>query len=55
VTDTVLRELATKYPQVVNSLKNFYRQPAAQQRDGISPLFKDFDPAQRKALVRSSA
>jgi len=51
VTDTVLRELATKYPQVVNSLKNFYRQRLLNNVMAISPLFKDFDPAQRKALV----
>jgi len=51
VTDTVLRDLATKYPQVVNSLKNFYRQRLLNNVMAISPLFKDFDPAQRKALV----
>ena len=51
VTDTVLRELATKYPQVVNSLKNFYRQRLLNNVMAISPLFKDFDPSQRKALV----
>jgi CRP-like cAMP-binding protein len=51
VTDTVLRELATKYPQVVTSLKNFYRQRLLNNVMAISPLFKDFDPTQRKALV----
>jgi len=51
VTDTVLRELATKYPQIVNSLKNFYRQRLLNNVMAISPLFKDFDPSQRKALV----
>jgi len=51
VTDTVLRDLATKYPQVVNSLKNFYRQRLLNNVMAISPLFEDFDPAQRKALV----
>jgi CRP-like cAMP-binding protein len=51
VTDTVLRDLATKYPQVVNSLKNFYRQRLLNNVMAISPLFKDFDPTQRKALV----
>jgi CRP-like cAMP-binding protein len=51
VTDTVLRDLATKYPQVVNSLKNFYRQRLLNNVMAISPLFKDFDTAQRKSLV----
>jgi CRP-like cAMP-binding protein len=51
VTDTVLRELATKYPQVVSSLKNFYRQRLLNNVMAISPLFKDFDPSERKAIV----
>jgi CRP-like cAMP-binding protein len=51
VTDTVLRELATKYPQVVSSLKNFFRQRLLNNVMAISPLFKDFDPSQRRALV----
>ncbi len=51
VTDTVLRELAAKYPQVVSSLKNFYRQRLLNNVMAISPLFKDFDPAERKSIV----
>jgi CRP-like cAMP-binding protein/tetratricopeptide (TPR) repeat protein len=51
VTDSVLRELAGKYPQVVNSLKNFYRQRLLNNVMAISPLFKDFDPAERKQIV----
>jgi CRP-like cAMP-binding protein len=51
VTDTVLRELASKYPQVVSSLKNFYRQRLLNNVMAISPLFKDFDPSERKAIV----
>jgi CRP-like cAMP-binding protein len=51
VTDVVLRELAGKYPQVVNSLKNFYRQRLLNNVMAISPLFKDFDPAERKSIV----
>jgi CRP-like cAMP-binding protein len=51
VTDVVLRELAAKYPQVVNSLKNFYRQRLLNNVMAISPLFKDFDPAERKSIV----
>jgi len=51
VTDTVLRGLATKYPQVVSSLKNFYRQRLLNNVMAISPLFKDFDPSERKAIV----
>jgi CRP-like cAMP-binding protein len=51
VTDTVLRELATKYPLVISSLKNFYRQRLLNNVMAISPLFKDFDPSERKAIV----
>ncbi|HUJ24786.1 MAG TPA: cyclic nucleotide-binding domain-containing protein [Myxococcales bacterium] len=51
VTDTVLRELAGKYPQVVSSLKNFYRQRLLNNVMAISPLFKDFDPSERKAIA----
>jgi CRP-like cAMP-binding protein len=51
VTDNVLRELATKYPQVVTSLKNFYRQRLLNNVMAISPLFRDFDPSQRKSIV----
>ncbi len=51
VTDTVLRDLASKYPQVVSSLKNFYRQRLLNNVMAISPLFKDFDPAERKSIV----
>jgi len=51
VTDTLLRELATRYPQVISSLKNFYRQRLLNNVMAISPLFKDFDPSQRKGIV----
>ena len=51
VTDVVLRDLAEKYPQVVNSLKNFYRQRLLNNVMAISPLFKDFDPGERKSIV----
>ena len=51
VSDVVLRELAAKYPQVVNSLKNFYRQRLLNNVMAISPLFKDFDPSERKSIV----
>ena len=51
VTDTVLRDLATTYPQVVTSLRNFYRQRLLNNVMAISPLFKDFDPSERKAIV----
>src|SRR5207302_9231561 len=50
VTDVVLRDLAGKYPQVINSLKNFYRQRLLNNVMAISPLFKDFDPAERKSI-----
>lgn len=51
VTDVVLRDLAQKYPQVVSSLKNFYRQRLLNNVMAISPLFKDFDPSERKSIV----
>ena len=51
VTDVVLRELAQNHPQVVHSLKNFYRQRLLNNVMAISPLFKDFDPGERKAIV----
>lgn len=51
VTDVVLRELAEKHPQVIRSLKNFYRQRLLNNVMAISPLFKDFDPAERKSIV----
>ena len=38
-------------PQVINSLKNFYRQRLLNNVMAISPLFKDFDPSERKAIV----
>ena len=51
VSDVVLRELAQKHPAVVNSLKNFYRQRLLNNVMAISPLFKDFDPSERKQMV----
>src|SRR5947208_2522600 len=51
VTDNMLRDLAGKYPQVISSLKNFYRQRLLNNVMAISPLFKDFDPAERKSIV----
>ena len=51
VTDVVLRELAAKHPPVINSLKNFYRQRLLNNVMAISPLFKDFDPQERKAIA----
>ncbi len=51
VTDVVLRELAQHHPAVINSLKNFYRQRLLNNVMAISPLFKDFDPGERKAIV----
>src|SRR6266849_6473622 len=51
VSDAVLRHLARNHPQVVKSLKNFYRQRLLNNVMAISPLFKDFDPAERKSIV----
>ena len=38
-------------PQVVSSLKNFYRQRLLNNVMAISPLFKDFDPSERKSIA----
>ncbi|GAC1342975.1 MAG: hypothetical protein NVSMB23_16220 [Myxococcales bacterium] len=51
VTDAVLREVVRKYPQVAASLKKFYRQRLLNNVMAISPLFKDFDPVERKSIV----
>jgi CRP-like cAMP-binding protein/tetratricopeptide (TPR) repeat protein len=51
VTDAVLREVVEKYPQVAKSLKKFYRQRLLNNVMAISPLFKDFDMAERKSIV----
>jgi len=51
VTDTLLRELAAKYPTVIHSLRNFYRQRLLNNVMAISPLFKDFDPSERRGIV----
>jgi CRP-like cAMP-binding protein len=51
VTDNLLRELASRYPSVINSLRNFYRQRLLNNVMAISPLFKDFDPSERRGIV----
>jgi len=51
VSDAVLRHLARNHPLVVKSLKNFYRQRLLNNVMAISPLFKDFDPTERRQLV----
>jgi CRP-like cAMP-binding protein len=51
VSDVVLRDLAANHPPVVKSLKNFYRQRLLNNVMAISPLFRDFDPAERKSIV----
>jgi len=51
VSDAVLRHLARNHPLVIKSLKNFYRQRLLSNVMAISPLFKDFDPAERRQLV----
>lgn len=51
VTDAVLREVVRKYPRVSVSLKKFYRQRLLNNVMAISPLFKDFDPVERKSIV----
>jgi CRP-like cAMP-binding protein len=51
VTDTVLREVVQEHPGVATSLKNFYRQRLLNNVMTISPMFKDFDPGERKSVV----
>jgi CRP-like cAMP-binding protein len=51
VSDSVLRRLARTHPQVVKSLKSFYRQRLLSNVMAISPLFKDFGPAERKQIM----
>lgn len=51
VTDVVLHEIVEKHPSVASSLKNFYRQRLINNVMAISPLFKDFDPSERKVIV----
>lgn len=51
LSDAVLRGLTRKYPQVAQSLKNFYRRRLLTNVMAISPLFKDFDPSERPHVV----
>ena len=51
LTDSVLRDLTRKYPNVAQSLKNFYRRRLLENVMAISPLFKDFDPSERPHIV----
>ena len=47
----MLREIVGKYPSVAISLKNFYRQRLVNNVMAISPMFKEFDPAERRSIV----
>ena len=51
ITDTVLHEVVAAHPGVATSLKNFYRQRLLNNVMTISPMFKDFDAAERKSVV----
>ena len=51
VSDSVLRRLARAHPQVVKSLKSFYRQRLLSNVMAISPLFKDFGAGERRQIV----
>jgi len=51
LTDSVLRDLTGKHPNVAQSLKNFYRRRLLANVMAISPLFKDFDPSERPHIV----
>jgi CRP-like cAMP-binding protein len=51
VGDSVLRELNRRHPRIAQSLKNFYRRRLLDNVIAISPLFKDFEPAERRQIV----
>jgi CRP-like cAMP-binding protein len=51
VTDSVLRELAQTYPNVVQSLKRFYRQRLLETVMAISPLLRPFEVKDRRHIV----
>jgi CRP-like cAMP-binding protein len=51
ISDSVLRRLAGAHPQVARSLKRFYRLRLLNNVMAISPLFKDFDPAEQRQIV----
>ena len=51
VTDGVLRDIAKKHPSVMESVKTVYRQRLLSNVMTISPIFRDFSPADRKQIV----
>lgn len=51
VSDHLVRQLAEKHPQVVGVLKSFFKERLLNNVMAISPLFRDFDAAERKALM----
>jgi len=51
ISDQLLREIVGRYPSVAQSLKNFYRQRLVNNVMAISPLFRDFDQAERRSII----
>jgi CRP-like cAMP-binding protein len=51
ISDQMLREIVQHYPSVAQSLKNFYRQRLVNNVMATSPMFNEFDPMERRAVV----
>ena len=51
ISDAVLREVVARFPSVAQSLKNFYRARLVNNVMAISPMFKEFAPAERRGIV----
>jgi len=51
ITERILQELTARHPSVGRSLQLFYRQRLLANVMAISPLFRSFDPADRRMLV----
>jgi CRP-like cAMP-binding protein len=47
----VLRELASRYPHVADSLRRFYRQRLLANALAVSPIFRPFGRGDRKAVM----
>ncbi len=51
-TEELLEDLLRKYPMVAEVLVEFYRERILDTMLAISPLFKHFDPSERKELLK---
>ncbi len=51
ISDAVLREVVARFPSVAQSLKNFYRARLVNNVMAISPMFREFAPAERRGIV----